>query len=295
MKPFSKLALSFALVALSSTCSWAQSGAETSDKFGAGFMLADTPNLRVGSALFDSDRTTVGSWTSDNKTDTHVFARELTDSGWSSWNGNENMHRSRGFPLHMGESVAYLNRGLTTGNAGVFYTSLGASLATNPQEQSEANASASWSRDFQIDANSSLIFSGTASITYQGLNLLTFPSKSPYSPAWFYPGKGYGFSAELGDLDSVYSFGTALTGSLSDKNLDPTNVFSYSADSRTGALVMTVTNTSNLPIFGTLGVSSWANITPAVPEPETYATLLVGLGVVGAVARRRRALATASV
>ena len=38
----------------------------------------------------------------------------------------------------------------------------------------------------------------------------------------------------------------------------------------------------------TLG-SATAPITPAVPEPETYAMLLAGLGVIGAIARRRNA------
>ncbi len=32
---------------------------------------------------------------------------------------------------------------------------------------------------------------------------------------------------------------------------------------------------------------------PGVPEPETYAMLLAGLGVMGAVARRRKARAAA--
>ncbi|MDR3323361.1 MAG: PEPxxWA-CTERM sorting domain-containing protein, partial [Zoogloeaceae bacterium] len=34
-----------------------------------------------------------------------------------------------------------------------------------------------------------------------------------------------------------------------------------------------------------------SNPAPAVPEPETYAMLLAGLGLVGLIARRRRNLA----
>jgi hypothetical protein len=40
----------------------------------------------------------------------------------------------------------------------------------------------------------------------------------------------------------------------------------------------------------TAGYYAVANVpTPAVPEPEAYAMLLAGLGVVGAIARRRNA------
>jgi hypothetical protein len=305
MKPFSKLALSFALVALSPTCSWAQSGSPSSEdtfRFGASFALVGTPDLRTGMAMFDSGRTTVGSWTSGNKTDTLVMGRELTDSGWSSWQGDANRNKSGGPPLWMGENVANLNRGPTTGSAGVFYTNLGASLAATPSARVEASTNASWSRDFQLDAHSSLTFSGMATLSIGGGNLFDAYPKPP-SPSshpapvsiGFDADHGYGYSRRWWSDNAEHTIGTAVTGSLRDSSLNPADVFSYSASSYTGAMTLTVTNTSDVPIFGTLGANSWANITSAVPEPETYATLLVGLGVVGAVARRRRALATASV
>lgn len=42
-------------------------------------------------------------------------------------------------------------------------------------------------------------------------------------------------------------------------------------------------------IYAQAYVNGYSNIAAAVPEPETYAMLLAGLGVIGAVARRRRA------
>jgi hypothetical protein len=40
---------------------------------------------------------------------------------------------------------------------------------------------------------------------------------------------------------------------------------------------------------GTITVAANKSITPPVPEPETYAMLLAGLGLMGAIARRRKA------
>jgi len=58
----------------------------------------------------------------------------------------------------------------------------------------------------------------------------------------------------------------------------------YQGELTAGSYFFTVSAT---PV-STIGVYSYTFTTSAVPEPETYAMLLAGLGIVGMVARRRR-------
>lgn len=56
-----------------------------------------------------------------------------------------------------------------------------------------------------------------------------------------------------------------------------------------GAVCMTGTSEAGYGSVGTMsGYPVSQKITSAVPEPETYGMLLAGLGLMGAVARRRR-------
>lgn len=56
-----------------------------------------------------------------------------------------------------------------------------------------------------------------------------------------------------------------------------------------GAVCMTATSAKYYDAIGTMsGVPLSQTITAAVPEPETYAMFLAGLGLMGAIARRRR-------
>ncbi len=64
----------------------------------------------------------------------------------------------------------------------------------------------------------------------------------------------------------------------------------YNGGGMMGAVCMTGTSVAGYGAVGTMsGYPVSQTITAAVPEPETYAMLLAGLGLLGLIARRRRA------
>ncbi len=105
------------------------------------------------------------------------------------------------------------------------------------------------------------------------------------------------------------TFGSASAGSLANTGLSIGNGaiqlssgtdFAEYAGTRSGQvvfadykpLVATVANWNDLGggSFGAVVPNTSAFSVSAVPEPETYALLLVGLGLIGTIARRRRAV-----
>ena len=79
-------------------------------------------------------------------------------------------------------------------------------------------------------------------------------------------------------------------------------VASISDPSRTGSFTHNFTNSGPVTVgFGVVDINDVAGVSEfridnisvsAVPEPETYAMLLAGLGLVGAFTRRRKAQAS---
>lgn len=71
---------------------------------------------------------------------------------------------------------------------------------------------------------------------------------------------------------------------------DATHEAGYFYGGMMGAVGMTGTSEAGYGALGTMyGYPVAQSITAAVPEPETYAMFLVGLGLIGGIARRRRA------
>lgn len=103
-----------------------------------------------------------------------------------------------------------------------------------------------------------------------------------------YSGSGIGLSTG-GDAVNIYNAGGVLQASVSFGESDASSPF-QTFDNSVGLNNVTL---SPLSVVGTHGAYLTANgfeigSPSLVPEPETYAMLLAGLGLLGSIARRRR-------
>ena len=133
--------------------------------------------------------------------------------------------------------------------------------------------------DFNYGGGATLAFAHTggdaATVSPQGSNLYKADGDGFFDIQFLYPNSGSLFQA--GD-SSIYTItGTGLTAAD----------FNYT--SFTGGGNGTWYSALHAQGLGpTGGQSGWIGATPAIPEPETYAMMLAGLGLLGFVARRRR-------
>ena len=114
----------------------------------------------------------------------------------------------------------------------------------------------------------------------------TSESFSFYASTW----QDTSFSATL--------FPSSLPATAQALTAGGTGMYAWDEKTVTGAFTLVAGTQYTLSITGVAAAPTnyWGSIsvpTPvaSVPEPETYAMLLVGLGVIGAIARRRKAAA----
>lgn len=270
--------------------------AHANTTYDARFALEDgrLPALRTGSPVFDGPHSLGGEWTNRGSIDATSNSRDLLSSAvnpdtgvlehtWGQSNHSDNMHRAGGPPIYMGESHAYINgpNDWTHTNvaATVGWTTLRAGVELTDR-QADANARATFTRDFSLDAHSSFTFSGFATIDIVG-------DANPLSAFTAYDTNGSFASLTLGDL-----FGrvrTTIGASIWGLGSGLTDIFSYSVGPG-GLLALTITNNSDAALQGSINAGSYVNVSPPIPEPETWLLLLAGASIVGFTARKRKAV-----
>ena len=127
-------------------------------------------------------------------------------------------------------------------------------------------------------AGGSADFIGTASILEGGNDVISFSGLASGT---------YNFLLNI-SAQNITGFSAVLNGQTAT-TITPFSVFSFSYLSGSGTSPFTLT------LNGTAGPSALysGNLSvTAVPEPEQYAMLLAGFGLVGAIARRRKVKST---
>jgi len=154
-----------------------------------------------------------------------------------------------------------------------------------------------WMRDFVLASGESATLSGIAVLSVQGTGIdplgpLVASHGSEASAEFFgrvalNPGEGF---SSVGLADAAGRVASRIGVAFSGDLLGNPEAIHYATDAGTGLMSLTVTNATARSFTGTFLVDSFSHVVLAspVPEPETYASLLVGLGVVGGMSRRKK-------
>ena len=158
--------------------------------------------------------------------------------------------------------------------------------AALPAAGGHVESSAKWGLYFNVDPHSSLTLSATSLFSASGLHSV-FPALIPSSNF-----NSNASSLAMSFSDTAGQFRNGFQVDLDSSLASYAGVLSYSIDDAAHSMSFTIKNDGNDALNAHLNAFSALNINLAaaapVPEPAAISTLLLGLGVLGAMARRRQ-------
>jgi hypothetical protein len=271
------------------------------------FTLTQAPALS-DDATAPPGQTTVGRWTGGSsvaRSSTALASGEATsDIAYSRPVTN---FRSEGFGNAVASSRDALSGDRILANAQVHPTRLSATVDLSQAELADSgDAHAWWQRSFSLAPHSSITLSGIGSFELGGSLMPAGASVDPFDrecEPYRYGAIGP-WSGRCSETMTAYSFapGTwgmlSLRGGFDDFREPPAGVdfttlasarlngFSYSTGPN-GELSLTLTNHLDVASFGYFELSTDMTGTMAIPEPDVYLCMLLGLGVLGGFPRWR--------
>jgi hypothetical protein len=274
--------------------------AQASGSYSAGFTLLGTrlPPLLTGSGADDPSVPAPGHWLDNGSRTARINTADLipgTDGGPATW-GNETSGPSKrnygNVPTSLGEIRAMTYGGFaeTYGSASVYWKSIGASIILQG-DAGRGAAEATWTRSFSLDAHSSFTFAGLGSLG------ITDPFSTPLAASSSFLLDTSQSFASLTLADAADRVGTRISASIFGLTGLGSSVFSHTTDA-SGLMSLTISNPFDTAISGSLRAGSYVNVlalgdmpslASPVPEPSTWLTLALGLGIVGAMTRRKPA------
>ena len=278
---------------LVSTC---MAGSVQAYESSADFRLDPIVGLSTGGSSAPGD---VGQWLTPNAYDGSVTIQYSWADGSRAW--NQDTFTSAGPPLaaRNGDPFGPLHEQTMPALAadspsahalvepGHMYADV-----TRPHPWDEGNASAGWDRTFSLLPNTSITFSGTATLgadraTTQETTFQASPNlNAQYANRGVLSfhgslGDGRGWTNGINFIARIMNFDPRLpTGSPSLGRIGSVDDFAYSSDDQ-GHLSLTLFNHSNELMFTNLSLSVFAAapVISPIPEPATWAAMLLGLGV----------------
>lgn len=255
--------------------------------------------LKTGSPEFDGDRVFTGAWEDPGAPDARTLTTDLASyttgpdgtvtPNWGAYAFDENRDRGVLLPHSLGRTIAFGCGLPVTGCASGSHTDSAAQVSETAMRArvsltdlyARATTEASWARGFSLDPYASFTFSGFATVSITGDDVpLQEGSRVRNAGDDWLTISSMTFGDLLGRARTI--IGASVWGNNSVfADID----YLMRAD---GLMSMTITNNSDATLLGRLNAGTYVDLSPPIPEPETWLMLLAGAGIVGAASRRRQ-------